>query len=37
MSVYPSLNDPELLKIKTNDYELKNIKEKMSEIEHQKN
>ena len=27
---------PELTSIKTNDYELKNIKEKMSEIEHQK-
>ena len=32
MSTYP-----ELTSIKTNDYELKNIKEKMNEIEHQKN
>ena len=31
MSTYP-----ELTSIKTNDYELKNIKEKMNEIEHQK-
>ena len=31
MSTYP-----ELTSIKTNDYELKNIKEKMTEIEHQK-
>ena len=31
MSTYP-----ELTSIKTNDYELKNIKEKMIEIEHQK-
>ena len=31
MSTYP-----ELTNIKTNDYELKNIKEKMNEIEHQK-
>ena len=37
MTTYPDLkNEPELLKIKTNDYELKNIKEKMTEIEHQK-
>ena len=28
---------PDLTSIKTNDYELKNIKEKMNEIEHQKN
>ena len=27
---------PELTSIKTNDYELKNIKEKMNEIERQK-
>ena len=32
MSTYP-----ELTSIKTNDYELKNIKEKMNEIERQKN
>ena len=31
MSTYP-----ELTSIKTNDYELKNIKEKMNEIEQQK-
>ena len=31
MSTYP-----ELTRIKTNDYELKNIEEKMNEIEHQK-
>ena len=31
MSTYP-----ELTSIKTNDYELKNIKEKMNEIERQK-
>ena len=38
MSNYPNLNnEPELLKIKTNDYELKNIKEKMNGIENQKN
>ena len=37
MSNYPNLNNElELLKIRTNDYELKNIKEKMNGIEHQK-